>query len=73
MKSKLKKILLNIHAKLCENRQISKSPQFLDQSIFESWVNSILIYSDESHSRCEKDKMLNSYLIFLVRLLESYY
>ena len=50
----------------------SKLPQFLDQLIFEGWVNSILSFSEESYSRAEKDKIFNSYLIFLVGLSELY-
>ena len=50
----------------------SKLPQFLDQLMFEGWVNSVLPFSQESHSRAEKDKTFNNHLMFLVALSELY-
>ena len=50
----------------------SKLPQFLDQLMFEGWVNSVLPYSEESHSRAERDKAFNNYLMFIVALTELY-
>ena len=47
-------------------------PQFLDQLMFEGWTNSVLPYSEYSHSKCEKDKMFNNFLMLLVGLSELY-
>ena len=48
-------------------------PQFLDQLMFEGWANSVLPFSDHSHSKAEKDKMFNNFLMLLVGLSELYY
>lgn len=45
-------------------------PQFLDQLMFEGWTNSVLSFSYKSHSKAEKDKMLNNFLMLLVGLSE---
>jgi len=50
----------------------SKLPQFLDQLMFEGWVNSVLPYSQDSHSRAERDKMVNNFLMLVVSLTELY-
>ena len=45
-------------------------PQFLDQLMFEGWTNSVLPFSETSHSKAEKDKMFNNFLMLLVGLGE---
>ena len=45
---------------------------FLDQLMLEGWANSVLPFSEHSHSRARKDKMLNVffYIILSISLLQ---
>ena len=45
-------------------------PQYLDQMMFEGWVNSVLPFDPRSNSKAEKDKSFNVWLMLLVSLGE---
>ena len=47
-------------------------PHFLDQLVFEGQANSVLSFSEHSHSKAEKDKIFNNFLMLLIGLGELY-
>jgi len=47
-------------------------PEYLDQIMFEGWVNSVLPFDLKSHSKAEKDKSFDIWLMLLVSLGELY-
>ena len=40
--------------------------------MFEVWANSVLPFSEHSHSKAEKDKIFNNFLMLLIGLGELY-
>ena len=46
--------------------------QYLDQMIFEGWMNAVLSFNQKSYFQGEKDKTFNTQLMLLVRLSELY-